>query len=239
MKKKIALLMAAVMLFGVTVGATIAYLTSTTQIATNTFTSGDIKIILNEEDVDESETTVYNHEGKTKPRDIANEYKLYPGDEHVKDPMVSVRTDSEESYVRMLVTVEGYDKLLEAFDGHTYGEEKLPYVKNGVFLIEYLVTGWNPDVWVFAGFDATTKTYEFRYHEAVNVTGETGVAVTGGLTGEAGNYVELEPLFETIKVPGGMDDTDVAALNNVTINVVAHAIQTKNFTDAADAWSNW
>ena len=39
MKKKIALLMSAVMLFGVVVGGTIAWLTDETPVVTNTFTN--------------------------------------------------------------------------------------------------------------------------------------------------------------------------------------------------------
>ena len=52
MKKKIiTLAIATVMLITVTVGATIAWLTAESKEVTNTFTVGNIKILLNEADV--------------------------------------------------------------------------------------------------------------------------------------------------------------------------------------------
>ena len=51
-KKTIALLMVVVMLFGVTVGGTIAWLTASTSKVENTFTVGNINIQLDETNVD-------------------------------------------------------------------------------------------------------------------------------------------------------------------------------------------
>ena len=54
MKKKIALLMACVMAFGIAVGGTLAWLTDTTGEVKNTFTDSDINITLTETDTDSS-----------------------------------------------------------------------------------------------------------------------------------------------------------------------------------------
>ena len=93
-KRTIALLMAAVMLFGVTVSGTIAWLTAEADEVVNTFTVGDIEIILDESDIDDSD-----NDNSTEDRDNANEYKMIPGNTYVKDPMVTVVAGSEECYI--------------------------------------------------------------------------------------------------------------------------------------------
>ena len=80
MKKKIlAATLAAVLLVGVGVGGTLAWLTATSETVTNTFTVGDINITL-------AETTEKN-------------FKIVPGGEADKDPTVTVKSGSEKCYV--------------------------------------------------------------------------------------------------------------------------------------------
>ena len=93
MKKKIVSVCLAVCLLATAIiGTTLAYFTDTAEV-TNTFTVGNVDITLDETDVDiygvkESETRV------TK-----NEYKLIPGLDYIKDPVVTVNAGSEECYV--------------------------------------------------------------------------------------------------------------------------------------------
>lgn len=94
-KRTIAVLMSVVMLMGVTIGGTIAWLTSKSDPVTNTFTVGDINIILDEKDVDDST--------EDKDRDLDNEYKMVPGVEYEKDPKVTVLANSEPCYVYVKV----------------------------------------------------------------------------------------------------------------------------------------
>lgn len=98
-KRTIALFMAAVMLFGVTVGSTIAWLTAKTSEVTNTFTFGNIVIDIYETKVDEEGDPVTPEE-TTKE----NEYDLVPGQTSVKDPKVNVEQGSEKCYVFVKVT---------------------------------------------------------------------------------------------------------------------------------------
>ena len=79
MKKKIALLLACVMAFGIAVGGTLAWLTDKTDAVVNTFTESDVDITL-------AETT-------------GTSYKMVPGYEITKDPKVTVLADSEKCYV--------------------------------------------------------------------------------------------------------------------------------------------
>lgn len=96
MKKKIALLMAVVMLFGVVVGGTFAWLSAGTTMVRNTFEVGKVNITLNEAPVDKyGEVTSTAEADRVK----ANTYKLIPGHEYTKDPRVTVLAGSEPSWV--------------------------------------------------------------------------------------------------------------------------------------------
>ncbi|MBQ3062404.1 MAG: hypothetical protein IJD03_01960, partial [Clostridia bacterium] len=92
-KKALLMTLCAVMLVAASVMGTMAYLTSTTGVVTNTFTVGKVGITL-----DEAKVTEYGvKDGDT--RVMANTYKLVPGHTYVKDPTVHVAADSEESYL--------------------------------------------------------------------------------------------------------------------------------------------
>lgn len=114
-KKTIALLTATVMLLGVVVGGTIAWLTATADTVTNTFTVGDINITLDEADVNIEKDGNITYAEYVKDngvvddinnadRVIQNEYKLIPGSTYSKDPTVTVLANSEPCYVYVRVT---------------------------------------------------------------------------------------------------------------------------------------
>lgn len=101
MKKKIAFLLAAVMLFGATVGATIAWLQAETDQVRNTFTYGKIAIELDEAEVDEYGVPNASSDSRVD----SNEYKLVPGHTYTKDPTVYVKNGSEKCWVFAKVAV--------------------------------------------------------------------------------------------------------------------------------------
>lgn len=195
-RKALLLTLCALLLVVATVVGTLAYFTDTDS-AVNTFTVGKVGIDLNETDVDKDQNTK------------ANAYHLLPGMKYVKDPAVTMDADSEESYVRMLVTPSKLDALKTAFPKFI--------AQDGVFLLQNLVEGWNPAIWEFEAYD--NGVYEFRYHTTVD--------------GDAG---KLEPLFTHVVVPGTADNDDMAVLADMQIKVVAHAIQAAGFADADAAW---
>lgn len=82
--KTMFMILAVVLIVGISVGGTLAWLTATTGPVTNTFTVGDINITL-------AETTPAN-------------YKIVPGGESDKNPTITVVKGSENCYV--YVTVE-------------------------------------------------------------------------------------------------------------------------------------
>lgn len=99
MKKNKVLLtvVCAVLLVAASVMGTLAYLTSTDEVK-NTFSVGNVKITLDETDVDDSTPNA--------TRDKANSYKLMPGHEYTKDPIVHVDAASEDCYLFVKVVNE-------------------------------------------------------------------------------------------------------------------------------------
>ncbi len=89
----------AVLLVSLSVGATLAYLTSQTGVVTNTFTVGSVNITLDEFKVDE-----YGVADTTVARVQTNTYKLIPGHTYTKDPTVHVKAGSEVCYLYVKVT---------------------------------------------------------------------------------------------------------------------------------------
>lgn len=96
--KALTLALCAVLLVVSTVFATLAYLTSKTEVVTNTFTVGNVTITLDEADVD-----VYGVK-ESETRVTANTYKLLPGHTYVKDPTIHVVEGSEACYLFIKVT---------------------------------------------------------------------------------------------------------------------------------------
>lgn len=109
MKKKITAIFLCVALVAIAiVGASLAYFTDT-KTATNTFTMGDVKIKLDETNVNDP----------TGDRVTENTYNTYPGAVVTKDPIVH-NTGSNAAYIRATVKVEGWVKTCKdcyKFDG--------------------------------------------------------------------------------------------------------------------------
>ncbi|MBQ8603507.1 MAG: hypothetical protein IJ410_01500 [Oscillospiraceae bacterium] len=122
-KKVLALFLAAVMLVCTTVAATVAYLTSQTEIVNNTFTVGNVVITLDEEDVDKDKVTADNNtdHNNGQQRDRANVYHLMPGKSYDKDPTVWVEANSENCYV--YVKVVNNIAGIEATDATTIAQQ--------------------------------------------------------------------------------------------------------------------
>lgn len=203
--KALLLTLCAVLLVAATIFGTMAYLTSTDTV-TNTFTVGKVNIKLDEAKANPDGTLV---EGAERVK--ANEYKLLPGHTYNKDPMVTVLSGSESSYVKMTVTFSKANELDAIFapDG-----ANLTSIFNGYDAANWIAKGNTK------GAD-NTRTYEFWYKEAV-------AAPTAD--------VALDALFDSITVPGEITGAQLATIAGMTITVNAYAIQADGFADAAAAW---
>lgn len=237
--KALLLTLCAVLLVAASVLGTMAYLTSTAKVE-NTFTIGKVEIKLDEAKVNADGIPV---EGAARVQ--ANSYKLMPGTTYTKDPTVTVKAGSEESYVRMKVTFNNAKEIIAlctdpefAGDGPTGVENAFPLIRMVKF-VETNAAKWDgiiPDNMVetedmladakYFAYDETadTLTYIFYYRETV--TAPTADVV-------------LPVLFDSITVPGWVTGEQLAKLNNFQITVIAEAIQAGSFDNAADAWSHF
>ncbi len=211
-KKKLTIISVALIMI-MAVGGVLAYLTSTASV-TNTFTVGDVDITLDEAKVNPDGTPV----DPAERTDKGNEYHLIPGQTYVKDPTVTVMAGSEESYVRMMVTINCLAELDEIFD---------PYAGS---VITTIFNDYDDKTWIYAGETRNgdnTITYEFRYKNTVS-----GLDADGNKLAED---VALEPLFKSITIPGTITDEELAKIMNLEIVVSGHAIQAIGFeADAAN-----
>lgn len=234
--KALLLTLCAVLLVAASVLGTMAYLTSTDTV-TNTFTVGKVEIKLDEAKVNADGIPV---EGAARVQ--ANSYKLMPGTTYTKDPTVTVKAGSEESYVRMKVTFNNAKEIIalctdpEYADEVTGAENAFPLIRMVKF-VEANAAKWDgiiPDNMVdtedmlgnakYFAYDKTadTLTYYFYYNETV---------------GAPNGDVKLSVLFNSITVPDWATGEQLAKLEGFEINVVAEAIQAAGFDTADLAWA--
>ena len=173
----------------------------------NTFTVGNVDIKLDEAPVDEAGAIVGG------ARVQANKYHLLPGHKYNKDPMVTVLKGSESSYIKMTVTFSKAAELDAIF------------APSGADMTS-IFGGYNGDNWIAKGntedAQTNTRTYEFWYKETV-------AAPDGD--------VALDALFDTITVPGTINNDQLATIAKMTITVNAYAIQADGFANAEAAWA--
>lgn len=171
----------------------------------NTFTVGNVQIKLDEADVDEYGVP----QGSPAPRVTANTYKLIPGHTYTKDPTVTVLEGSEESFIKMTVTFSNSAELDEIFGVGTD--------------LTTIFHGYDGTTWIYKGNTENTdntRTYEFWYKETV-------AASTAD--------VALDALFDSIIVPGNINNDQLKTIAGMTITVNAYAIQADGFEGNADA----
>ena len=186
---------------------TLAYLTDR-QAVVNTFTVGNVDIT-----VDEAPVTPDGEVIPGEDRVEGNDYHLIPGQTYTKDPTMTVKKGSEESYVRMMVTINCISELRAIF-----GQGFLPHD---------FIEGKDSNIWVYENTvenGDNTVTYEFRYYKTVDAF-------------EATEDIVLEPLFTSFTIPGELTGEQLATIADLEIRVEGHAIQTASFDSADAAWT--
>ena len=214
MKKKSILMAAiAVMLVAVlVVGGTLAYFTDTKS-ATNTFTVGDVKIKLDESNVNDP----------NGDRVTSNEYTgVLPGIQYKKDPVVT-NTGKNDAYVRAVVTIENGMNWLGLYNENVW---TAPQAEAFMKLIcNKMGNGWSLE-----DYDYVTNA-ERGSTDFVAVLKYDGVLAAGKAT---------TAMFENIMLPTNATASDITtrvAQNGVFhIDVVAQAIQADGFTSWNDAF---
>lgn len=197
----------AVLILAASALGTLAYLTSQDTV-TNTFTVGKVAILLDETAVTPDGKPI---DGADRVRE--NNYHLIPGNTYIKDPTMTVVKGSEESYVRMLLTINCLKELDDAFAPEA---ANLTKIFNG-----YDATNWIYEATV-RDETSNTVTYEFRYKDTVKPDDNADTV--------------LDALFDSITVPSKFDSNDMVSITNLKITVIGHAIQASGFADADAAW---
>lgn len=210
MNKKLIAACLSLALVGATVLGTMAWLTDRDEVK-NTFTVGNVEIKVDETDVD----TEGNPTGGDRVQE--NEYHLIPGCTYTKDPTMTVKAGSVESYARMILTVHNASAVQAIIDNYNLGD------------FSALIDGWDEELWLYHGFTedtaANTISFEFRYKYIIPAT-DTDLV--------------LAPLFTELVVPGEVTAEELQDLYDGTgafqMNVVGHAIQTAGFDSEDAAW---
>lgn len=206
MKKKYLLfIFCAALISFISIKATTAYLTSM-KTKVNVFTVGQVKIILDETEVDELGNK------KSDNRVIENKYHLMPGYTYVKDPTVTIKNDSNDAYIRILITLNSIVELKAI-----YGEDFTP---NSIY------SNWGEN-WTYVGKkenDDKSITFEYRYKEVVN-----------GINGDK----KLEPLFTNFTIPGETKQSELESLEELNVKIIAQAIQKSGFENEQEAWNSF
>lgn len=221
-RKALLLSLCAVLLVVASVMGTMAYLTAESDEVVNTFTVGKVNITLDEAKVNGDGKPVDKNGNvvtdlSAAQRVITNQYKLLPGITYTKDPTVTVKPVSEESYVKVTVTFTKA-KELDAIFAPTGAD--MTTIFNGYDAATWIAKGNTKDE------TANTRTYEFWYKEKVGAP-------------DPDNDVVLDALFNSITVPDAITKDQLTTIDGMTITVNAYAIQAAGFTDAADAWNHF
>lgn len=201
MKKTIAIVALVVLVAVASVLGTLAYLTDTKTVE-NTFTMGDVKIKLDE-------TNVNDPEGD---RVTKNDYAVYPGAIVTKDPIVH-NVGANGAYIRATVNVSNWMNLVAAY----YPDFKETFPNKGYraalnLLVGELGEGWSV-VDVEAGNVFTVGQFDAKF-----ILKYDGVLESGG---------DTTAMFQTVTIPAGIDNANAASFNSVKVE--AQAIQANGF----------
>lgn len=202
MKKKLTAIFLCVALVAIAiVGASLAYFTDT-KTATNTFTMGDVKIKLDE-------TNVNDPEGD---RVASNEYNVYPGAVVTKDPIVH-NVGQNAAYIRATVNVENWMNMCAAyFPNFGIAYPNQGYEQSLLLLVDALGEGWSIE-------GVTTGTpFQLGNFSAKFILKYDGTLAAGA---------DTTAMFQTVTIPAGLDNASAASFDEV--KVVAQAIQADGF----------
>lgn len=217
-RKILAMMACAVLLVCISVGATVAYLTSTDAV-TNTFVVGSVGLFLDEAQVsalgtdgkfiDDDDKTVEAIEDAR--RVSGNEYKLFPGHTYDKDPTVHVDENSEKCYV--FVKVENGISDLEASTNNITSQ--------------ITANGW-------VALDGVTNVY----YKAVSKDDSTPVTDNAGQDYQVFRTFTIDGQANTVEEdPNDDGDPEGYKWQDATIVITAYAVQADGFDTPAAAWN--
>lgn len=209
-KKIVAALLAVVLLIGVGIGGTLAWLTATSGTVTNTFTVGDVNIELKEHALVDGELDTDTEV------DEEDTYKIVPGTSQPKDPFVRVMANSEDSWI--------FVQIKEV--NNTAGTD-LKYVE------------WQIDdsLWTHLDTNGSIHTYVLTNNYTTKTADETYDVLLGDTVTYNSNLTKanLEALDKDAVDTTGYGTIEDDEMPQLIFK--AFAVQAEAATDADDAWS--
>lgn len=208
-KKILLICLCVAAILAVAVMGTLAWLVDTDS-AVNTFTVGQVHI-----SVDEAKVNADGNPVVGADRVKTNEYHILPGVKYTKDPTMTVLADSEDAYVRMILTIHNASDVQAILTKYSLGD------------FSALIGGWDKNAWLYKGFTEDTAkntiSFEFRYKEIV---------------GKNAADTKLPALFDTLIVPGEITGEEMKDLydGGFKMEVSGHAIQAAGFDTETAAW---
>lgn len=207
-----------VLVAALSVMGTIAYLTSKTNTVTNTFTSGNVTITLDETMMNADGTAVATGDTRfdgtngvgTDP--TKNLYKLYPTESYTKDPKITVGAGSEDCYIGAVIIVNNTDKLTKfAGTGAETAANFLSYLSIDVN------TGWVIDKKeaIDTNNDSIDDAYLYTVYNPAKFT--------------SSDVKQESTIFDSFTVPGSITNEQLAELNQLNITVTGYAVQATGF----------
>lgn len=194
--KKLAVLTCCMLLLVGTVGATLAWLTDTTDVVQNKFTPTTV-------DVELTETTGEN-------------YEMVPGNVIDKDPFVTVKAGSEDSWVFITVDENGGDI--------TIGNDKYSFA-------DFITYKIDPNNWTkLEGVEGVNNVY---YCSAKDIDADRNIKVLG-YEDANGEFHPNEVMVNDTVTKEMMDA--LTAENYPILTFQAYMVQMANLDTPQDAW---
>lgn len=200
-KRFVAILLCVTLVALAAIGATFAYLTSTATV-NNTFTMGNVKITLDETNVNDP----------TGARVTSNEYNVYPGAVVTKDPIVH-NTGKNAAYIRATVNVSNWMNLVAAY----YPDFKETFPNDGYKAALNLLVGELGEGWSVVGVTAGDSF----------IGGAIDAKFILKYDGKLAAGENTTAMFQTVTIPTGIDNANAESFSGV--KVVAQAIQADGF----------
>ena len=207
MKKKLTAIFLCVALVAIAVvSASLAYFTDT-QTATNTFTMGDVKIKLDE-------TNVNDPQGN---RVTSNEYNVYPGAVVTKDPIVH-NVGENGAYIRATVNVSNWKNLVDAY----FPDFKETFPDDGYKAALNLLVGNLGQGWSVVGVEEG-DVFNDGQHDVRFILKYDGILASD---------TDTTAMFNKVKIPAAIQNGQAFG----TITVKAEAIQADGFDTWEEAF---
>lgn len=215
------------------VGTTIAYFSDTAVTPTNTFTAGNVSIVLSEAAV-KSDAVGNLVEDTTRPRitgdDLAvhNYGRIYPSQTIYKDPTVE-NTGSEDAYIAIKLSVfDGAGDLtkLIGYDGDD-GIDIRELLSGGSLSEGMHFGNWN-------GFSGVTYNENYAMLQFPNAA-ENRFDFYFFYEKPLKNDNSSITLFDTMKIPDFWGNVEMRELADLRIDIEAYAVQTFNLGSCYEA----